>query len=380
MTFALLFSLESLVRSLNSTVLSLQAYELLGSGQAVSVLATSVSLGVLITTLLMPYILGRVRRRYAYTAGILFMIAASFALASYTIPGQALGAYLRNCGAAMVNVTLSLYILDHIRKADLARTEPIRLGVSTFSWVLGPAAGIYLYDHYGPAIAQLAPTAVALLLLAVFWTLRLTDAKTLPPGTLTGFNPLANVHRFVEQPRLRLAWTIAFARSCFWATFFIYGPLLVVEGNLSKQTAGLMISASQLLLLSAWGYGRWATHAGIRPVISSSFLVMALASFGAGLAGSNHPVVAITFLLLGSLAAAGVDAVGGIPFLRAVRFHERQRMAAVYRTFIDFSELIPGLIFAVALRYFEVPVVFIILSIGLLATSFISWRHLPKSL
>jgi MFS family permease len=380
MTFALLFSLESLVRSLNSTVLSLQAYELLGSGQAVSILSTAVSLCVLVTTLLMPYVLGRVRRRYAYTAGALCMIAASLALASFTVPGQMLGAYLRNFGAAVLNVTLSLYILDHIRKADLARTEPLRMSFSTLSWMAGPAAGVWFYDRYGPAGAQAVAIVCAVVLLAVFWALRLSDARTLPSGTMTSFNPLANVRRFASQPRLLLAWTIAFGRSCYWATFFIYGPLLVVEGNLSKQTAGLMISASQFLLLASWLFGKWALRAGVRPIIGLCFLVMSFAAIGGGLAGSQRPYAAIGLLLVGSLAAVGVDAVGGIPFLRAVRYHERQRMAAVYRTFIDFSELIPGMIFAIALQYFEVPVVFVILGFGMLATALISWRYLPKSM
>ncbi len=379
-TFALLFSLESLVRSLNATVLSLQAYELLGSSQAVSVLSTVVSLAVLITTLLMPYALGRVRRRYAYTAGILCMIGASLALAGFSISGQVIGSYLRNFGAAVLNVTLSLYIMDNIRKSDFARTEPLRLSLSTFSWMLGPASGVWLYDHYGPWGAQLASLGGALVLLGVFWALRLSDRASMPSGTLTSFNPLANVRRFVSQPRLRLAWAIAFGRSCFWSTFFIYGPLLVIEGRLSKQTAGLMISASQALLLAAWLFGKLASRIGVRPVISMCFLVISLASLGAGVAGSQHPQVAIAFLLIASAAATGIDGVGSIPFLRAVRFHERQRMAAVYRTFIDFSELIPGMIFALALRAFDVPVVFIILGLGTFVTGFLSWRYLPRSM
>jgi hypothetical protein len=254
------------------------------------------------------------------------------------------------------------------------------MSLSTLSWMAGPAVGVWLYDNHGPWGAQLAAIGCSLLLLAVFWALRLSDARTLPSGTMTGFNPLANVARYAAQPRLRLAWTIAFGRSCFWATFFIYGPLLVVEGNLSKQTAGFMISASQLMLLTSWLFGRWAASAGVRPVISICFAVMGLASLGAGIAGSAYAPVAMALLLVGSLAAAGVDAVGGIPFLRAVRFHERQRMAAVYRTFIDFSELVPGIVFAVALRFFDIPIVFVLLAFGLLATGFISWRYLPKSM
>jgi len=308
------------------------------------------------------------------------MIAASLALASFTVSGQVLGAYLRNFGAAVLNVTLSLYILDHIRKADLARTEPLRLSLSTFSWVLGPALGVWLYDRAGPAGTQFAAITCALLLLGVFWALRLSDAKMLPSGTMTSFNPIANVRRFVNQPRLRLAWAIAFGRSCFWATFFIYGPLLVVEGNLSKQTAGFMISASQLLLLTAWAFGRWAAKVGVRPIISLCFLVMGVASLGAGMAGSDHAAIAIVLLLVGSLAAAGVDAVGGIPFLRAVRFHERQRMAAVYRTYIDLSELLPSLFFALALTVFPLGIVFVILGFLLAAVGLVAWRHLPRSM
>ena len=56
----------------------------------------------------------------------------------------------------------------------------------------------------------------------------------------------ATCRRFLAQPRLRLAWLIAFGRSCFWTTFFIYGPLLLVEAGLDKTVGGFMISASQV--------------------------------------------------------------------------------------------------------------------------------------
>lgn len=131
-TFAAIFAVESFVRALNSTVISLQAYDILGSAQKVSVLSTSVSIIVLVMTLMLPHLLGRMRRRWAYTSGIILMMAASLALASHVLAGQAAGALLRNLGAAIMNITLSLYILDHIRRNDLARAEPLRLSLSTF--------------------------------------------------------------------------------------------------------------------------------------------------------------------------------------------------------------------------------------------------------
>jgi hypothetical protein len=56
-TFASLFAVESFVRSLNSTVISLQAYDILGAAQKVSMLSTVVSLSVLSATLLLPFLL-----------------------------------------------------------------------------------------------------------------------------------------------------------------------------------------------------------------------------------------------------------------------------------------------------------------------------------
>ena len=380
LTFSAIFALESLVRSLNSTVVSLQAYDLLGSSQKVSELTTLVAMVVLLTTLMLPYVLGRLRRRWAYTLGVVGLITASLFLASFTISGQIAGMFLRNCGAGILNITLSLYIMDHIKKSDLARAEPLRLSLSTFSWMIGPAGGVWLYTQFGPWAPQLASIAVAVALLVLFWVLRLSDSTTMPSGTLQPFNPLANVMRFVRQPRLRLAWMVAFGRSCFWTTFFIYGPLLMVESGVGKQVGGLMISASQVLLLFAYVFGRLAHRYGVRAIISLCFLLMALSSVAAGIAGKELPYVAMFFLLFGAFAASGLDGVGGIPFLRAVRTRERQRMAAVYRTYIDFSDLIPAMIFAVALSYFEIGIVFVILGTSLVIMGALAFRYLPKSM
>ncbi len=380
-TFAAIFAVESLARALNSTVVSLQAYDILGTSQKVSVLSSTMSLIVLITTLLLPQVLGSLRRRWAYTLGVVLLMLASFALATHVLLGQAAGMWLRNTGAAVMNITLSLYILDHIKRTELARSEPLRLSLSTFSWMIGPALGVWLYVGFGPWGPQLAVIATTLTLLALFWYLRLHDhSGVMPQGNLQKFNPLRNVKRFIDQPRLRLAWAIAFGRSCFWTTFFIYGPLMVVESGLPKNVGGVMISASQAVLLSAWFSGKLARQYGVRSVIAASFALASVASVAAGIAGTSAPYVAIGFLLLGSLAASWLDGVGGIPFLRAVRHRERQQMTAVYRSYIDFSELIPSFIFAFVLLWMPIGTVFIILGFALAGLGILSWRHLPRSL
>jgi MFS family permease len=380
LTFCLLFSLESLVRSLNAAVLSTQAYDLLGSSQKVSVLSTYVSLTVLITTLLMPVILGRFRRRWAYTMGVVFLMIGAGFLATNTIAGQFVGAYFRNAGSSIANVTLQLYILDHIKKSDLTRSEPLRLATSTLAWVLGPAAGIWLYETYGSVAPQLVSVAMGFVLLSAFWYLRLHENSVLRAGNLRAFRPLSNILRFASQPRLRLAWAIAFWRSCFWASLFTYGPLLMIEGGLSKQAGGWLISASQVMLLATVLFGKFARKHGVRPVVTTSFLVMTVATTAAGFSGSHNPILTSLLLLIAALFCSGLDAVGAIPFLRAVRPMERPRMTPVYRTFIELSDLLPGFVFAGVLLIFPTGAAFVILGLSMLVIAWLSWVYIPKSM
>jgi predicted MFS family arabinose efflux permease len=380
LTFGALFALESFVRSLNSTVVSLQAYDLLQVTQKVSQLSAAVSFLVLLTTLSLPVFMSRMPRRWVYTSGVVALMLASLCFATYSLAGQFAGMLLRNTGAALLNIVLSLYIMDHIRRADLTRIEPVRMAMSTLSWMTGPALGVYLYTAHGHAAPQLLCIGMGLLLIALFWFLRLSDHAIIRAGPLRPPRPLDNVVRFLRQPRLRLAWLIAFGRSAYWATFFIYAPILMVQGGLGKQAGGWLVSISQALLICAYFSGQLARKFGVRMVIAGAFLVCCLSALLAGLAGKEMPYLAAAMLLVGSLSASALDGVGGIPFLRAVHGYERPQMTAVYRTYIDISELIPSFLFAVALLYFEIGAVFVILAVLQAAAGLYSWRYLPRSL
>lgn len=379
-TIGMLFAGESLLRALNVSVIPIQAYELLGSSQRVSIVATVVSFLVLITTLSLPFVLRGVRRRWVYTLGIVLVMLAALVFAANFVAGQVVATFLRNAGASILNITLSLYIMDNISKTELTKSEPVRMAISTVSWVVGPALGTWLYVHYGAVAPQIAVVIAGLVLMAGFWAVRLRDPVELPSGTLAGFNPLLNALRFFRQPRLRLAWSIAFGRSCFWSAMFIYGPLLMLEGGLSKATAGFMISASQLTLPLSIIHGRLARRYSVRLVVASCFAGMAVMCVIAGLFGKASPWSAVACLLVASVCASGLDGVGGVPFYRAVKPRERQRMTSVYRTFFECAELFPGFIFMFLLLHFEIGSVFIVISVlsGFLAM--VTWKHLPKSM
>jgi hypothetical protein len=66
--------------------------------------------------------------------------------------------------------------------------------------------------------------------------------------------------------------------------------------------------------------------------------------------------------------------------MRAVHPYERAQMAAVYRTYLDFSELTPPMVYSVVLAFFGLGSVFVTLSFLTLACAVVSWRYLPKKM
>ncbi len=376
----MLFAGESFLRALNVSVIPIQAYDLLGSSQKVSIVATAVSFCVLITTLSLPFVFRSLRRRWIYSIGIVLVMLAAVIFMADIIAGQVAGTYLRNVGASILNITLALYIMDNIAKPDLTRVEPLRMTISTASWVAGPAIGTWLYAYYGSVVPQAAVVLAGILHLVGFWVFRLREPQMLPAGTLSGFNPLANAIDFIRQPRLRLAWAIAFGRSAFWSALFIYGPLLMIEGGLPTTTAGFIISASQLTLPLSFFFGQWARQRGVRIVVSLCFGAMALFATLAGLLGTEQVWLAVVCLLLTAVCASGLDGVGGVAFYRSVKARDRQRMTSVYRTFFECSELLPGFLFMGLLLFFNVGIVFIVIAVLGAFLAAISWKHLPKSM
>ncbi len=377
--FAALFALELFARALCASVITVQAYDLLMDNQKVSTLFVVVGIGGLLATLTIPYVIARSARRWVYTAGALGLVLAAALLAMHALPAQAAGMLVRVIGTACLNITLSLYILDHIRKQELVRSEPMRLAFSAASWTVGPFLGVYLYENWGIWVPFALSAASALALLTLFWILRLRET-VIRPARQRPANPIAYIGRFARQPRLRLAWIIAFGRSCFWSSFFIYGPLLMITGGVGKEAGGLLVSLGQISLVTAWYFGRIAQKTGVRSVVAASLGFLALMSLAAGLAGTSRPLLAGSFLLGGSIAGSALDGVGGIPFLRAVKARERVEMAGVYRTYIDMSDLLPAMVFSVLLLFLPLGSVFVTLGLVLLVIAALAWVHLPRSL
>lgn len=375
--FALMFGLESIARALLAAVIPLQAYDLLGEPRDVSLAFLTASVGGLAASFGIPGLIRAFGRGRVYELGGALLVLAPALFATLTAAGLVGGMFARAFGTACLNVALALYVMEFVSKRDLVRAEPRRFVAAGIAWMIGPALGGLLYATFGPWSAHLTSGVGGLLILANYRWLRL-ETQARPAAWRPPPNPIANVGRFVRQRRLLLAWSIAFGRTAWWNSILVYGPLYFVEAGEGRVAASLFVSAACAMLFGAPAWGRIASAYGIRPVIICCFLWLSASSLLATLL-ADWPFVAAACLLAGAVAAAGLDGIGNIPFLRLVRPAERPQMTAVFRSYIEIADLFNSALYALLLTFLPLPAVFGASAVLSLATATLA-RYLPRGL
>jgi len=377
--FAMLAALNSSSLAVMSTVLTLKALELLGDSRDVSLVYTTVAGTTLVTRFAIPQLIRLFRRRWVYSAGAAMVGLSPFLIATNTLVGQVAGMILQVFGAACAHITLNLYIMDFITRRDFVKSEPLKLAFTALPWTLGPSVGVLLFQDVSAWAVYGLSSAFSIGTLSYFWFLRITEDPTVRPAKAPPPNPLRYLHRFfIQQPRLRLAWWIAFGRDTWWQMLMIYGPLYMVTSGEPDAYAGYLVSAGLAMLALGPAYGWIGRRVRIRRVIMAAFAFAGLMSL-ATLAFYYHPLVAAGFILLGTAAVAGLDAVGGVPFLRAVHKHERAEMTVVYTTFGNAARFASTAVYSALLSVFDLHAVFLVTAVGMFIFCWIS-RHVPKSM
>jgi MFS family permease len=375
--FALMFGVESMTRALLAAVIPLQAYDLLGEARNVSLVFLAASAGSLVAGFGIPGLIRAFGRGRVYEMGGALLVLAPALLATLTVSGQVSGMLARAFGTACLNVALALYVMEFVAKRDLVSAEPRRFIGAGIAWTVGPALGGILYAELGPWAAHLASGLCGLLILANYRWLRLEahahSAAWRPPP-----NPVLNIGRFARQRRLLLAWGVAYGRTAWWSSTMAYGPLYLVASGESRIAGALFVSASCAMLFTAPLWGRLAAVIGVRPAIVLCFSWVAFATFLAGLL-AGWPFAAAACLIAGAVAAAGLDGIGNIPFLRLVRPAERPQMTAVFRSYIEVAELSNGALYALLLSFLPLPAVFAASAALSLASAALA-RYLPRGL
>ena len=373
--FIVLFAFETMARSMLVTVIPLQAYDLLGDVQKVSLLYLAASIAGLLGSLAVPWLVRIFQRRWTMTLGALCFVGAAPLLAQHSLPTLLPGIALHMFGGAITSICLNIYVLDLVPRQAYTRFEPARMLFSGAGWLVGPVLGIYLETRVAEWLPYFASGAFALGLLGYFWFLRVTESPVVPPGKAPPPNPILFVRRYFSQPRLVLAWFLAVGRTSWWGLFYMYAPLYAVTTGLGAEAGGVISSAGSAFLFAVTFWGWIGRKYGLRWLIILGFTLTGVFTVGAGLA-AGVPWIGAVLLVAAAGSASIIDAAGNVPFMRAVRSYERAEMTAVFATYRDAARLSMPALYAAILQFYALPAVFMASGVIMFANAWLA-RQIP---
>ena len=371
---ALLYIPTGLVRGMMISLLPLQALELLGSAQKVSVMYLFVGIGGITIVLTLPRLSRRFGSRRVFDFGVVCTIVSMSLLPFVSTVTFFVGMLLQIVAIASFEIAMMLFLMASLKRDEYKFFEPYRVVCSAAGFVVGPVGSIYLREN----VAENLPFALTGLFALVAWAyvryLRVGEVG--PSSTSFSANPLAYIQRFFSQPRLALAYTLSIGRYSWWVMFFIYVPIYAASTELGPLIGGLLVSVGSAATWLAPIWGRIGRHYGLRNLFTTSVLGAGLLTLLA-FATAGAPTVCAAVLILAAVMASLSDGASHVPFYRSTRAHERTEMAGVYATHRDIGQLLPPTIFAFVLKFLPLPVVFLTGGLIMLVMTPLC-RYLPR--
>ncbi|WP_112311711.1 MFS transporter [Pseudogemmobacter bohemicus] len=374
--FALLAGLEAAVRGMLVSAMPVAVYEILGDAQKTSIAYLIAGFVALFWGLMVPGMTRFVPRRWTYTGGALLYLIGTALAVTGTPATMSLALICNAMATATVFICLNAYVLDYVDRNRLGHSQGVQMAYAAIPWAVGPVLGVWLHDQWAPAPFLLAGF-FALVLIAVFWRLRLGNGRQIARARRPAVNPLGFLGRFLHQPRLIAGWTFAVVRSCGWWVYIVYLPIYCVEAGLSDKTGGIVLSVSNTFLFIAPAINRHARRLSVRRSVRLAFMAGGLLLLAAAML-SFLPWITVALSLMASFFFVTLDVVGGLPFLMSVKPSERTEMAAVYASFRDVSGIMtPGIAWLV-LFVAPVPGIFVVAGLAFLGCWWIAGTLHPR--
>jgi ACDE family multidrug resistance protein len=376
MSLLSLFFVPSAAQAILLTVVPLEALHLLGAARAVTLLYVGAGLIAVVGRFSIPFLVGSIGRQSVFTLGTLSLAASSILFSLNKVPFLACGLVLSTFAFACLEITSQLYVLDHVPRHSLRHFEPIRIFAIAGPWTVGPWLGVHLSNNLSFVAPFWIAVVAAVILLVIFWLMRPGERRSSSATPRSSQNPARLVRRFFAQPRLRLAWTLAAARSSWWNLFYTYTPIFAVTSGLGAEVGGIVVSIGSgwIWLVPFWGWvGR---RFGLRRLLRAGYAVAGVLSICATLA-FGLPWLGVFLLALAALGTETIDGAGNLLFLRAVRGRERPEMTTVFVSFRDVSQLAPPTVSALLLTVFGLPSVFIAGGSMMLAAAILT-KYIPR--
>ncbi|HIL19938.1 MAG TPA: MFS transporter, partial [Gammaproteobacteria bacterium] len=134
-------------RSLLVSVIPIEALTLMSNVQAVSLLYFISGIISVLFSLLIPILASRFRARGLLILGGVTTVATAVLLNSHQIYLFVLGMVFYTASANMVEIALTLFIMQVVPRREIQRFEPMRVFFMVIGFLIGPWLGVVLREQ-----------------------------------------------------------------------------------------------------------------------------------------------------------------------------------------------------------------------------------------
>ena len=265
----------------------------------------------------MPQIIRRTGPYPAYLLSCAAMVLSAVLMATGQLWTYSAGLFCHVFAVAAAEVVLSLYVLGRVPRQQMTSFEPWRVFSLVLALTVGPFLGVYFKERVMHELPYILCAVFMLASIGWFRALDLHNSK-LPVSKTSGGNPFRFLQRFLQQPRLRLAYGLVLARSCWWTMFIIYAPIYAEQSGLGELTGAAIVSIGTAWTFSVPLWGWVARRYGVRRLMMLGFGISSMLTLIVYLV-IGSPSVASVLLIVSAFGATMLDGVGNVLFFRAVR-------------------------------------------------------------
>ena len=370
-----MFFVIALSRGVLLSVIPLQALSLLGDAQRVSVLFFGVSAAGIVFSVCVPMLIRRMGGNRTFHMSMWAMVVAAPLVAASIVVAFTLGMVFYGFSVAASEVSTNVYVMQRVHRQALSRFEPKRVIAVVVALSIGPWLGVYLESRVAHELPYQIAALFALSSILYFRWLGLARYR-LQISIARTSNPVEQLKRFFEQPRLRLVWILSIARSCWWVMFIIYTPIFMALNGKSDLLGAAIVSIGSAWTITVPLWGWLGRRYGLRFLFSLGYGVTSVITLLAFAWADSHLYLTLS-LIFAALGATILDGAGNVLFFRAVRPWERSEMTGIFLTYRDLGQLTTPGLFALSLKVFALPSVFFAASLWMLASVFCC-RYIPK--
>ena len=328
--------------------------EILGNDSKVGIFYSLIALLSLFVTLYSTQIFQRFKRvgivnlTLSISIGV-YIILTAISSFSTLIPIE----IFRIFSIVLIGLSITLFMRDFSKEEELGEAEGELFVFDNLGYLIGPLLAGFLAYKYGFDSVFFLAALLSLIAYSYFnhqyfvkKHKHIKNKVSLPKGNLK-----LNMKDFFSKKENIKSFIVKFGLEYWWASFYFYVPLFIVNLGFKHNIVGLIVGATVIpLIILEMFVGRIADKRGYKKLFISGFFLLAIIISLIPII--NNKIASLGILILTSFAVTMIEPIQDIHFFKSNEKKEEDRLFGVLMLSFPLAEILAPSIAAISIILF----------------------------